>query len=313
MAMTLLFISETDRTDWWQSELSRASPGLEVRAWPDIGAPADIDYALVWKPRPGELAKLPNLKAIFSLGAGVDHIFADPDLPEGVPVTRIVDANLTAGMSEYVLLHTLRYHHNQPVLDRQQRDHVWDMRMSEMRQAYETSVGVLGLGEIGSDAAVKLSALGFSVAGWSRTQKSMHGVECYAGEAEFQAFLARTRILVCLLPLTPATAGILNAAAFASMPRGGYLINAGRGGHLVEDDLIPALDSGQLAGATLDVFAQEPLPPGHPFWDHPAITVTPHNASITDPRSVAAQVAENIRRQRAGEPLLNLVDPEAKY
>jgi glyoxylate/hydroxypyruvate reductase A len=311
--MALLFISEVDRADWWKAELARASPGLEVRAWPDIGDPTDIVYALVWKPRAGVLAKLPNLAAIFSLGAGVDHIFGDPGVPAGVPVTRIVDADLTAGMSEYVLLHVLRYHRNQPALDRQQRDHVWDMRMSEMRQARETQVGVMGLGEIGSDAAVKLSMMGFDVAGWSRTPKDMHGIECFAGESGFAPFLARAHILVCLLPLTPATTGILDAKTFAAMPRGGYVINAGRGGHLVEDDLVPALDSGQLAGATLDVFATEPLPPGHPFWDHPRITVTPHNASVTDPRSVAAQVAENIRRHRAGEKLLNLVDRATGY
>ena len=311
--MTLLFISEVDRADWWQTALAAASPGLVVRVWPDVGNPADIDYALVWKPRPGVLATLPGLKAIFSLGAGVDHIFRDPDLPPGVPVTRIVDADLTAGMSEYVLLHTLRYHRNQPVFDRQQRDHVWDMRMQELRQARETRVGVLGLGEIGRDAATKLAALGFSVAGWSRTEKALPGIACHHGATGLSAMLAQTRILVCLLPLTPATTGILNAATFAAMPRGGYVINAGRGGHLVEAELIPALDSGQLAGATLDVFATEPLPDSHPFWNHPAITVTPHNASVTDPRSVAAQVAENIRRHRAGEPLLNPVDPAAGY
>lgn len=311
--MTLLFVSEVDRADWWQNELSKASPGLEVRAWPDIGNPADIDYALAWKPRPGVLAGLPNLKAIFSLGAGVDHIFADPELPAGVPVTRIVDADLTAGMSEYVLLHTLKYHRNQRVFDQQQRDHVWDMRMSEIRQAWERRVSVLGLGELGSDAAVKLSVAGFKVAGWSRTPKTMRGIDCYHGTDGLNAMLGQTDILVCLLPLTAETAGILNARTFAAMPQGSYVINAARGGHLVEADLIPALDSGQLAGATLDVFVTEPLPADHPFWDHPAITVTPHNASVTDPRSVAKQVAENIRRHRAGEPLLNLVDRTAGY
>ncbi|MEK9662486.1 MAG: glyoxylate/hydroxypyruvate reductase A [Alphaproteobacteria bacterium] len=311
--MTLLFVSEVDRADWWQNELASASPGLEVRAWPDIGDPADIHYVLAWKPRQGVLAGLPNLKAIFSLGAGVDHIFADPDLPRSVPVTRIVDADLTAGMSEYVLLHTLRHHRNQRAFDQQQRDHVWDMRMGEIRQAWERRVSILGLGEIGSDAAVKLSVVGFKVAGWSRSPKAMRGIDCYHGADGLEVMLGQTDILVCLLPLTPATTGILNAETFAAMPRGGCIINAGRGGHLVEEDLIPALDSGQLASATLDVFATEPLPADHPFWDHPAVTVTPHNASITDPRSVAAQVAENIRRHRAGEPLLNLVDPEAGY
>jgi glyoxylate/hydroxypyruvate reductase A len=311
--MTLLFVSEVDRADWWQKELGRASPGLAVRAWPDVGNPADIDYALVWKPRPGILGGLPNLKAIFSLGAGVDHIFLDPDLPADVPVTRIVDADLTAGMSEYVLLHCLRYHRNQPVFDRQQHDHVWDMRMGELRQAWERRIGLLGLGELGSDSAAKLGVVGFKVAGWSRSPKSLHDVECHHGPEGLRRMLADTDILVCLLPLTPATHGILNAETFAAMPRGSYVINAGRGGHLVEADLLAALQSGQIAGATLDVFGTEPLPADHPFWDHPAITVTPHNASVTDPRSVAAQVAENIRRLLTGEPLLNQVDRSAGY
>ena len=310
--MTLLIIAPDERPDWWRREFERVAPDLDVRCWPDIGDPADIDYALAWKPPAGELAKLPNLKAILSMGAGADHLFVDPTLP-AVPVTRVVDPYLTSGMSEYVLLHVLRYHRNQPALAIQQRAHVWDDRARELRQADERYVGVMGLGELGRDAVAKLVALGFLVAGWSRTAKNIPGVVCYHGPDGLAPFLARTEILVCLLPLTAETTDILNRDTLAQLPQGAYLINAARGAHLVDADLLDALASGQLAHATLDVFHDEPLPADHAFWDHPQITVTPHNASITDPRSVVRQVAENIRRFDAGEPPLYLVDREAGY
>lgn len=310
--MTLLIIAPGERPEWWQREFTRVAPDLEVRAWPDVGDPADIRYVLAWKPPAGELAKLPNLKVVLSMGAGADHLFIDPDLPH-VPVTRVVDPYLTAGITEYVLLHVLRYHRNQPAFEAQQREHVWDDRVRELRQADERPVGVMGLGVLGQDAVAKLAALGFDAAGWSRTEKDLPGVACFAGPDELAPFLARTEILVCLLPMTAATADILNRETLAQLPRGSYLINAARGGHVVDADLLDALASGQLAHATLDVFREEPLPADHPFWDHPRITITPHNASITDPRSVVRQVAENIRRIDAGEPLLHPVDRDAGY
>jgi glyoxylate/hydroxypyruvate reductase A len=310
--MALLIIAPGERPDWWQREFARVTPTLEVRCWPDVGDPADIAYALAWKPPPGELAKLPNLKLVLSMGAGADHLFVDPDLPQ-VPVTRVVDPYLTAGITEYVLLHVLRYHRNQPAFEAQQREHVWDDRVRELRQADERPVGVMGLGVLGQDAVAKLAALGFDTAGWSRTAKEISGVTCFAGPEGLAPFLARTEILVCLLPMTAATADILNRETMGLLPKGAYLINAARGGHVVEADLLAALAAGQLAHATLDVFREEPLPGDHPFWDHPQITITPHNASITDPRSVVRQVAENIRRVDAGEPLLHPVDRAAGY
>jgi glyoxylate/hydroxypyruvate reductase A len=310
--MTLLIIAPDERPDWWQREFARIAPALEVRTWPDVGDPAEIDYALAWKPPAGVLARLPNLKAILSMGAGADHLFVDPTLPE-VPVTRVVDPYLTSGMSEYVLLHVLRYHRNQPALEIQQHQHVWDDRVRELRQADERPVGVMGLGELGRDAASKLAALGFQIAGWSRTAKDIPGVACFDGPDGLAPFLARTEILVCLLPLTAETTDILNHDTLAQLPQGAYLINAARGAHVVDADLLDALASGQLTHATLDVFREEPLPADHPFWDHPQITVTPHNASITDPRSVVRQVAENIRRFDAGEPPLYLVDRATGY
>jgi glyoxylate/hydroxypyruvate reductase A len=311
--MAVLIVATHDRPDWWALELRQHAPDLEVRVWPEVGNAEDITYVLAWKPPPGALATLPNLAVVFSLGAGVDHLFADPDFPAHVTVVRVVDPYLTAGMREYVLLHTLRYHKNQPALDRQQREHVWDDRARELRQADEQGVGILGLGELGKACAEALVQLGFDVAGWSRTPKEIPGVTCFDGRVGLDALLGRSRILICLLPLTPETEGILDAHLFSKLPKDASLINAARGGHLVEEDLIPALESGRLAHATLDVFRTEPLPAGHPFWDHPRITVTPHNASITDPRSVVAQILENIDRHQRDTALSNTVDTTLGY
>ncbi len=309
--MTLLFLSKIDRAEWWRQELGRRMPGLDIRVWPEVGARDDIEFALVWEPPKGELARYPNLKAIFSLGAGVDHLLDDPGLPAGVPICRVVDRALTAQMSEYVLLNVLRYHRQQPAYARQQAARQW--RALKLMQTSERRVGIMGMGVLGQDAAAKLIALGFAVAGWSRTARSVAGVESFHGPDGLAPFLARTEILVCLLPLTPDTEGILNAKTFAHLPAGAALVSAARGGHLVEEDLIPALDTGQLSAASLDVFRNEPLPAEHPFWADGRITITPHVASITDPRSVADLVAENIRRARAGEPFLYVVDTARGY
>lgn len=310
--MTVLFFqSDIDRGDWWADELAKRLPNIEVRVWPETGDRGEIDYALVWLPEKGLLRTMPNLKAILSLGAGVDHIFEDPDLPPGVPIARVVDPNLTERMTEYVLLHVLRYHRQQPAYDLLQAKAEW--RPLDQPAAGDRRIGIMGLGVLGGDAAAKLADLGFRVAGWSRTARDLPGVECFAGPDGLAPFLNRSEILVCLLPLTAETENILDASLFAQLPRGAYLINVARGRHMVEDDLIPALDSGWLAGATLDVFRTEPLPTGHPFWDHRAITITPHVASVSDPRSVADLVADNIRRAEAGQPLLYEVNPAAGY
>lgn len=311
--MAVLIIAPGLKADWWAHELNQQNPALDVRIWPDAGNPDDIDYALAWKPPPGILATYPHLKVVFSLGAGVDHLLIDPDFPPHSRISRVVDPYLTAGMVEYVLLHVLRYHKNQPALDTQQSARVWDDRAHELKQADERQIGILGLGELGQAAAHALVALDFDVAGWSRSPKTIAGVQCFHGSAGLNDLLARTNILVCLLPLTPETENILCEELFARLPEGAYLINAGRGGHLVEDDLIPALESGQLGHATLDVFQTEPLPNNHPFWGHRQITVTPHNASITDPRSVVRQIVEGITAVEDGNPLPNAVDRKLGY
>jgi glyoxylate/hydroxypyruvate reductase len=311
MTLSLLFRSSGPHAQRWQTEIGRYIDDLDFRIHPEIGNPADIEVAVVWKPPPGLLASLPNLKLIASLGAGVDHILADPELPRLVPIMRLVDPHMVAAMSEYILTQVLRLHRQDLTYLAQQREAVW----KEHRQpnAGERRVGILGLGQFGADAAVKLKALGFDVAGWSRRPKAIDGIQSFHGEAGFAPFLACSDIVVCLLPLTSATENILNARSFALMPRGAMIVNVGRGGHVDEDDLLAALDSGQVGAAVLDVFRTEPLPAEHPLWRHPHVIVTPHVAAATNPPTAAALVADNILRLRAGRPLLNIVDPAQEY
>ncbi len=309
--MALLFLSDSDDPVAWRAALAKRVPGFDMRVWPDTGAAADIDAALVWNHPPGALKAFPKLRAILSLGAGVNHILDDPEIPSDIPIARIVDPGLATGMAEYAALAVLRYHRNFDVYERQQRDRRW--RRLPIPVTTARRVGVLGLGEIGSACARTIGGLGFPVAGWSRTPKSLPGVACYAGPDGLAPFLNGTDILVCVLPLTAATRGIINQTTLAKLPRGAFLINIARGAHVVDQDLIAALDSGQLAGATLDVFAHEPLPSEHPFWSHPKVTLTPHIASITNPETAADGVAENLRRLHDGRPLLNLADRARGY
>lgn len=307
----LLFISPLEAQGVWRQALERALPALEVRVWPDAGRRVDIDYAVVWKPPADSMRELPNLKAIFSLGAGIDYLFTGTELPKDVPLVRMIDPALTEGMTEYVLYHVLRYHRHMSEYEAQQRQGIW----RELPQARpgDRNIGIMGLGVIGRDAASKLALLGFTVAGWSRSAKRLPQVRSFFGQDQLEPFLRRSEILVCLLPLTPETAGILNKSTFAALPRRAYVISAGRGGHVVETDLLAALDCGHIAGATLDVFETEPLPVEHPFWDHPKVTVTPHIASITNPDTASFQIAENIRRLQQGEALVGVVDPQRSY
>jgi glyoxylate/hydroxypyruvate reductase A len=308
--LALLFYSTSDSAHRWKTALATAMPDLEMRVWPETGDPREIEYALVWKPPPGMLASLPNLRLVLSLGAGVDHVFGDPELPD-VPVVRLVDPHMVEAMSEYILCQVLRLHRQDLAYLAQQRRGVWEERLQP--NAGERRVSFLGLGMFASDAARKLRALGFDVAGWSRTEKHLPGIAAFHGDAGLPALLARSEILVCLLPLTPETQGILCASLFAQLPRGAAIVNAGRGAHLVEADLVPALDSGQLSAAVLDVFRTEPLPPEHPFWRDERIVVTPHVAAATNPGTASLVVAESIRRLRGGQPLLNVVDRARRY
>ncbi|WP_186398676.1 glyoxylate/hydroxypyruvate reductase A [Stappia sp. P2PMeth1] len=300
----------------WAARLGKHLPEHEVRSWPDaIGDPAAIRYALAWKAPAEALAACPNLEVIFSLGAGVDHLLAQPGLPD-VPVVRVVDPDLTARMTEWVVLQVLLHHRQHLAYAAQQREGVW--RDLEQPAARQVRVGLLGLGVLGADAAKALARLGFDVAGWARGPKRIDGVACYAGEGELDAFLARTDILVNLLPLTPETHGLVDYGLVSRLARDGALggpvfINAGRGGSQVEADLVRALTDGTLKAASLDVFETEPLPASSPLWALENVVITPHVAAESDPEAISAYVAEQIRAYEAGGELRNLADKATGY
>lgn len=314
--MTLLLAMSNWNVEEWRDRFQALLPDFEIVA---LGEPFDrraVHYAAAWKQPEGSLAGLPNLAAIFSLGAGVDHILKDPKLPD-VPIARIVDPDLTTRMSEYVVLHCLSYLRQQRRYDSQQRLKVWDDDRHQPAAA-SVRVGVLGVGELGLDALRKLKLMGFDVAGWSRNPKTIEGLATYAGADGLTAFLARTDILVCLLPLTETTRGLIDAALLGKLAQNGrlggpMLINAARGGLQVEADILAALDAGTLLGATLDVFATEPLPADSPLWLHPRVTVTPHNAAMSEPEACATLIARQIRRLQAGEDLAHVVDRRLGY
>jgi glyoxylate/hydroxypyruvate reductase A len=314
MSRILLVIAGWD-PEAWLARFRALGGGREVRLWPDVGDPATIDYACVWKPPAGLFATLPRLRAIFSLGAGVDHLIEDAALP-AVPIVRIVDANLTLRMTEYVVLHVLLHHRRMKLYEAQQRARQWHDDIE--RPASEVRVGILGMGVLGRAAAEALTRIGFRVAGWSRSRKSIPGIETFAGDAELRRFLARTDILVCLLPLTPATRGLLCYELFRGLARDGVLggpalINAGRGGLQVEADILRALDDGTLIGASLDVFETEPLPPASPLWTHAKVYVTPHNAAQSDPQALVVNVLAQIERHERGLPLDHVIDRKLGY
>ncbi len=314
--MAFLFILPTWPVKVWTSAMRKAAPALDIRAWPEMGRIEDITHAAAWLPPPGVLRNLPNLEVIFSLGAGVDAIINDPTLPDNVPIVRVNDPDLTARMAEYVVLHVLLHHRQQRRIDDNQKHKIWDSFPTH--GASDLAVGVMGLGVMGTEAAERLRDLGFKVAGWSRSRKRIDGVHCYAGAPEFDAFLRRTDILVCLLPATPETDRIINRGLIRKLSRKGpfgapILIKAGRGRQQVEEDILTCLDAGELHAATLDVFNVEPLPSGSPLWRHPKVTVTPHAAADSEPDVICAYVARQIARHRAGLSLNNVVDRARGY
>ena len=276
-------------------------PDIEWRTADQLGNPEDIDAAVCWQPPHGVLDKLPKLRLIQSIGAGVDHIYADPGLPRHVPVCRIAEAGMTAGMSSYVAWAVINRHRHFPDYLRNCAQGIW--RESPIVPPSEHRVAIAGLGRLGLAAARALAALGYRVSGWSRSPKAdlPEGIAGHHGAQGLPGLLASADTLVCLLPLTEDTRGFLNAATFAQMPRGAHVINAGRGEHLVEQDLLAALESGQLGYATLDATPVEPLPQDHAFWNHPGILVTPHIATRTPPAAIARQTLENLRTVQAGK------------
>jgi glyoxylate/hydroxypyruvate reductase A len=311
MAGALLFSSRLDDPVAWSAALKAAMPELDVRVSPDLGDPADIETALVWKAPPGELASLPNLKLITNLGAGVDPILADPTIPPHIPVARLGDAVMAQMMAQFATFAVLRHYRGIARYERQQRARQWDYVLP--RASYDCPVGIMGIGMLGGAAARMLSSIGFPVAGWGRSSRTIDGIETFHGVAGLAPFLARTEILVCLLPLTPQTRYIVNRELLYLLPRGAKLVNCGRGGTVDEAALLAALDDGQIAEATLDVFETEPLPADHPFWTMENVLVVPHIGSIAVPEVAARDVVENIRRLATGEPLRNIVDRARGY
>lgn len=297
----------------WRAHFAEFAPALDVRWWDDPALdPASVTYALVWDPEPGRLAALPRLRAIFGSGAGVDLIAADPELPRQVPLVRCVPPEATQRMGEFVCWAVLSLVKDARRMAIAQARGAWDYFEAPFAAA-ERTVGIMGLGAMGRRSAGMLRSLGVPVIGWSRTAKEIAGVETFAGADALDRFLARAEILVCLLPATEQTRGIIAAPLLGRLPRGAGLVQAGRGVQQVLPDILAALDCGHLSGAVLDVFDPEPLPPDSPAWSHPRVTVTPHVGSLPSRRERARYVADCIARFERGEPLPNLYDPERGY
>ena len=310
MTTTFLYKSDPVRGRQWAEVFRQHAPDIDFRIWPDVGDPLRVRFLAAWEPPADIATHFPHLEVLFSSGAGVDQ-FNFAALPPTLPVVRMVEPGIVRGMVEYVTHAVLSLHRDIPAYRRQQQAKQW--RPLPVRPANERRIGVLGLGSLGQAVLTQLRGFGFDCAGWSRSRHAIDGVQCFAGQEELAAFLARTDILICLMPLTDATRGVLNAALFAQLPQEAALVHVGRGPQLVNDDLIAALDSGQLSEAMLDVTDPEPLPAGHALWHHPRIHITPHIASMTQPLSAAAVVIDNLRRFTAGEPMVGLVDRSRGY
>jgi len=307
----ILFGSDFDDPEPFRALCAHEFPALDFRVWPEAGRLEDIEYALIWTIADGALATLPRLKAVLALGAGVDQILKDPAFPIHVPLYRLLDAGLAVQMSEYAIHGVLDIHRRMADYRRQQLERKW-LRLPATDPSAR-KVGVMGLGVLGAHLAERLAALGFRTLGWSRTAKSLAGIACFHGRVGLAAFLKSCDILIVLLPLTRETRGIVDAELLRQLPRGAALINIARGRHLVDADLLAALDSGHIARAILDVFRDEPLAPGHPFWTHPRVTVTPHIAAQPIAELAMAQILANLRRLEAGERPTGLVDPAVGY
>lgn len=309
--MSILLICNHKDPKPWAKALSEKLPTATIEIFPAVAEPAQVDYIICWKPAANIFQQFPALKVVQSLGAGVEHVTETNELLPSVKLTRIVDPQLAVDMWEFVLAIVMSKLKLLPTYARQEARKKWDQHT--YRRIPATTIGLLGLGKIGALVARNFAQLGFPVVGWSNSQKEIAGVESYTGQDGFSACLSQTDILINILPLTTSTAGILNQKSLAILKNGAYLINVGRGGHLVEEDLIPLIDNGQLSGAFLDVFRTEPLPPEHPFWAHPQVSVTPHIASLTHVETAVAQLVENYQRFKAGSPLLHEVSLEKGY
>ena len=308
--MALLYKADPVRGEQWKRLFAEHAPDIEWRAWPDIGDPKDIHYLAAWQAPDDLETLLPNLQVLFALSAGVDQLDLDR-LPTNLPVVRLLDPGITRGMCEYASFAVLSLHRDMLRYRQQQMARCWQAHL--LQPAAKRRVGVMGLGTQAQQILATLQTFSFTLSGWARSEHSIAGVECFAGAEQLPAFLGECDIVLCVLPLTEQTKGILNRQLFQHLPIGAALVNMGRGGHLIEEDLLEALASGQLSAAVLDVLAQEPAAPDHPFWHHPQILLTPHIAAMTQPESAFSVLLENIRRHQRGESMLGQVDRERSY
>ncbi|MCH4811176.1 2-hydroxyacid dehydrogenase [Vreelandella neptunia] len=307
--MSFVYNADPERGQEWERQFALHAPDMAFHHWPAYEDPAKVRYLGTWAPI-NDLERFNNLEVIFSLGAGVDQFDLDA-IPRHVPLVRMQEPGIVATMQEYVAMAVLGLHRDLLSYIAQQRESVWKTR--RVRPASQRCVGILGLGQLGAAVAQHLVRLGFNCRGWSRTPRELPGVQCYAGEEALADFLAGCDILVCLLPLTDHTRGILNAELFAQLPHGASLVNVGRGAHLIDHDLLSALESGQLSAAVLDVFAPEPPPAEHPLWQHPRVLLTPHVASMTQPESAVMMLLDNIARHQAGREMVGVIDRQRGY
>ncbi|WP_157217940.1 2-hydroxyacid dehydrogenase [Flavisphingomonas formosensis] len=307
--MSILYRSDEARGPAWATYFAEHAPDLDFRVWPDAGDLTDVEYLIAWQAPPELLASLPRLKVLFSSGAGVDHVDFSK-IPDHIPIVRMVEPGIINGMVEYVSLAVLALHRDFFDYIETRPKRIWNPL--EVPPASARTIGVMGMGVLGQAVLARLATYGFDLRGWNRSPRRMEQVDSYAGADQLQPFLAGCDMLVCLLPLTETTRGILDRRLFAALPKGAALINVGRGGHLVDEDLIEALDACHLSRAILDVAEPEPLHHEHPFWTHPRIFLTPHVASMTQPETAAPILLENIRRHQRGEAL-EVIDRSRGY
>jgi len=292
----------------WKETIEKENSEIKVQTYPDISTPEEIEMVMLWQHPHGILENYPNVKFISSMGAGVDHIMQDRSIPDHLPITRIKDEMLTFSMTNYVVMAVLNYQRRLAHFQDNKKNKIWDMTSPEV----DIQIGVMGVGELGGDVIAKLSYLGFEVVGYGNSPKQNLDYPYYHGD-DITAFLSQVNVVVCLLPLTPETEDFMNKDFFKNCQKGTYIINAARGKHMVEEDLLEALESGQVSGAFLDVYREEPLSENHTFWEHPLIMMTPHIASVTNPRAAAPQIAANCTRYMNGEPLENIIDRKKGY
>lgn len=309
--MAIVIVSDFTNPKPWINALKKAAPELDVMVFNDSVDRSHVEFALAWNHPPGIFMTFPKLKTISSMGAGVDHLLKDPDIPAGVNIVRIIDPLLSQDMYEFALAVIMNSMKNLVHFREKQQQKIW--KKKRYQRISDVRIGVMGTGIIGNHVAESLVKVGFSVSGWSRTEGTPKSYRKFSGESQLPEFLGSCDFLICLLPLTTETRGILDKNTLGMLPEGAWVVNLGRGPLLVDEDLINLLDAEHLAGANLDVFHKEPLPEDHPFWPHPKVHITPHIASLTDPESVAPQIVENYYRTIRNQSLLNQVDRERGY